>query len=235
MSCPCSIKRREAERSSVPLKPQTTSSLEPVPARPSHPAWCRRRGSLRGRGPVLVVVLTIMLRSFASRGENLEVPARLQAGLIGKLALYDRNFLERAGSTVVIAIVVRPTDIESARAGAQIQGALRDLGPIAGLPHEEIILPWNGPKGLSELCAQRKVAIVYVAPGLGTDVGAAVKALEGLSVLTIAGVAAYVSQGVVLGFELVSAQTKLVINLAQAKKQRVAFRAEVLKLMRIVQ
>jgi hypothetical protein len=33
----------------------------------------------------------------------------------------------------------------------------------------------------------------------------------------------------------VSGRTKLVINLGQAKKQKVAFRAEVLKLMRIVE
>jgi hypothetical protein len=38
----------------------------------------------------------------------------------------------------------------------------------------------------------------------------------------------------VLGFELVSGRPKLVIDLAQAKRQNVLFRAEALKLMRIV-
>jgi len=58
--------------------------------------------------------------------------------------------------------------------------------------------------------------------------------LVGKNVLTVASVLGYVAKGAVLGFELVSGRTKLVINLDQAKRQNVAFRADALALMRIV-
>jgi YfiR/HmsC-like len=183
----------------------------------------------------LLIAVALLVTSDRSWGESLAVPAQVQAQLLGKLAPYDRNFVERAGQRVLVAIVTRPANLESARAGSQIQGALKELGPIAGLPHEELLVPWNGGKSLYDLCVQRKVTIVYLAPGLGDDIVDTVKALEGVNILTVAGALAYVSKGVMLGFELVSAQTKLVVNLPQAKKQGVFFRADVLRLMRIVQ
>jgi hypothetical protein len=41
--------------------------------------------------------------------------------------------------------------------------------------------------------------------------------------------------GVVLGFELISGHPKMILNLRQAKKQEVVFRAAIIKLMRIVE
>jgi hypothetical protein len=43
----------------------------------------------------------------------------------------------------------------------------------------------------------------------------------------------YVPAGIVLGFDLVSGRPKLVVNLSQARRQHVDFRAEVLKLMKV--
>ena len=43
----------------------------------------------------------------------------------------------------------------------------------------------------------------------------------GVDVLSVAAVARYVAQAVVLGFDLVSAKPTLIINLPQAKKQNV--------------
>jgi YfiR/HmsC-like len=167
--------------------------------------------------------------------EDLVVPARVQAELVGKLAAYDRNFMERAGGHVVIAIVAKPSEVDSARGASQIRAALKEVNLIAGLPHEEVMVPWTGARELAQLCAKRNVTIVYLAPGLTGEIGSFAKELEGHNILTVACVLAYVAKGAVLGFELVSGRTKLVINLGQAKKQKVVFRAEVLKLMRIVE
>jgi YfiR/HmsC-like len=170
-----------------------------------------------------------------ARAEDLTVPAQIQAQLIAKVAPYDRNLVERAGERVVIAIVDRPSEVDSSRAASQMQGALGELGRIAGLPHDEVIVPWTGARDLAELCTKRRFAIVYLAPGLGAEVGAVAAALEGKSVLTVASVLGYMGRGTVLGFELVSGRTKLVVDLVQAKKQSVSFQAQVLSLMRVVQ
>ncbi len=165
----------------------------------------------------------------------MEVPARVQAELLGKLVPYDRNFLERAGGKVTIAIVTRPSDVDSSRAAAQLQVAFKQLGPIGGLPHVEVMVTWKNAHDLNDLCMKERFAVVYLTPGLGGDIVGVAKELEGKNVLTVAGVLTYVGKGAVLGFELVSGHTKLVVNLDQAKKQGVMFRSEVLKLMRIVE
>ena len=76
---------------------------------------------------------------------------------------------------------------------------------------------------------------MYVTQGLDAKVGDSVNALGGVDVLSVAAVARYVSQAVVLGFDLVSAKPTLVINLPQAKKQNVSIDASVLNLMKVIQ
>jgi YfiR/HmsC-like len=181
-------------------------------------------------------VVLAVLASALVWGEDLEVPARIQVDLVGKLASYDRTFAERAGGMAVLAIVVNPGDASSARAISQLAGALKELPLIGGLPHAEVVVPWKGAANLAEVCTKRNVAIVYLAPGLPAgEVASMSKGLEGTKVLTIGSVVTYVGRGAVLGFELVSGRTKLVISLTQAKRQGVLFRAEALKLMRIVE
>ena len=179
-------------------------------------------------------VLAVLVPSMAW-GEDLEVPARIQVDLLGKLASYDRTFAERAGAKAVLAIVVKPGDVGSARATSQLEGALKELPLIGGLPHTEIVVPWKGMADLAEVCAQQNVAIIYLMPGLPAEVESISKGLEGAKVLTVGSVVTYVGRGATLGFELVSGRTKLVINLTQARRQGVLFHAEVLKLMRIVE
>jgi YfiR/HmsC-like len=180
-------------------------------------------------------VLLAVLASTMVWGEDLEVPARIQADLVGKLASYDRTFAERAGGKAVLAILVSPGDAGSARAISQLAGALKELPLIGGLPHAEVVVPWKGVANLAEVCTKQNVVIVYLAPGLPAEVESISKVLEGTKVLTIGSVVTYVGRGAVLGFELVSGRTKLVISLTQAKRQGVLFRAEALKLMRIVE
>lgn len=180
--------------------------------------------------PLLAALVSAMVWA-----EDLEVPARVQVDLVGKLASYDRSFAERAGARAVLAIVVKPGDVGSARATAQLEGALKELPLIGGLPHTEIVVPWKGTANLAEVCARQNVAVVYLAPGLPAEIDSLSKGLEGTKVLTVGSVVTYVGRGAVLGFELVSGRTKLVIHLTQARRQGVLFRAEALKLMRIVE
>jgi hypothetical protein len=76
---------------------------------------------------------------------------------------------------------------------------------------------------------------VYVTPGLADDVDAIAEGLTGVDVLTVSAVALHVAKGIVLGFELVSGKVKLDVNLAQARRQSVAFSAELLQFARVVE
>lgn len=134
-----------------------------------------------------------------------------------------------------VLIVVKPKDDASSRFGKNMESALGGVDKIGGLPHDESTLAFGGARALADTCRAKKIAIVYLAPGLGEQIPAIRQALDGVSILSVAAVAAEVPKGIVLGFDLVSGKPKIVVHLGQAKRQDVAFRAELLKLARVLE
>jgi hypothetical protein len=161
------------------------------------------------------------------------VPEKLQAELVAKIAAYDRNFAARAGERAHVLIVDKPDDADSARSATHFEAALHELPDIGGLAHDEAIVPWHGAAGLADQVRSRHAAIVYFAPDFAPEIGAIRSALDGVDVLSVAAVPDYVPQGIVLGFDLVSGKPKLLVNLAQARRQHVAFMAEILKMAKV--
>jgi hypothetical protein len=189
------------------------------------------RRALLATGAVVSVALWV--RQGAS--QPVEVPARLQAELLAKVAAYDRAFPARARGRALTLVVVKPGDAESERVGEQILGELRVLPLLGGLPHDEEIVRFDTAPSLAALCNARSPTVIYLSARLGEHVGAIAAALNGTSVLTVAVAAPYVWAGAVLGFDSESGKPRLVVNLAQARRQKVAFRPELLKLARVLQ
>ena len=167
------------------------------------------------------------------RAELVAVPIELQAELLAKVAGYDRNMAVRAGERLQVLLLTNAGDVESARFATRMQLALSSIAQISGLPHEERVAPFTSAADLAQQCRARRIAIVILSPGLGHEIAAIRDALNGVDVLTVASVADYVQQGVVLGFDVVSGKPKLLVHLTQARRQHVELRAEVLKLMRV--
>jgi hypothetical protein len=175
--------------------------------------------------------------SFArdAAGEEVAVPVALQAELVAKVAAYDRNLPARAGGRVHVVLVVKPKDDAGSRFAKNMASALGGVADIGGLPHDETTVTYTGAPALADVCRSKHVAILYLAPGLGDEVPAIKAALEGVSVLSVAAVANEVPKGVVLGFDLVSGKPKIVVHLGQARRQDVSFRADLLKLARVLE
>jgi hypothetical protein len=181
----------------------------------------------------LAVVALCAIVARDARGEEVGVPERLQAELVAKMATYDRGFVARAGERAHVVIVDKPDDADSARVATHLESAFRGLPDVGGLPHDEAVVAWSGASALPGIVRARHAAIVYFTPGFAADVGDIRSALDGVDVLSVSAVADYVPRGIVLGFDLVSGKPKLLVNLGQARKQHVAFMAEVLKLARV--
>jgi hypothetical protein len=165
-------------------------------------------------------------------GQEVPVPFSLQVRLLSRVAGYDRNLVARSGPRVLTLILAKRGSAESHAGAAQLLAALKELPAVAGLPHEEEVVSFTGAPELAELCRTRRPAIVYLTPGFGdaeaTAIGAA---LAGLEVLTVSADPGHVRNGAVLGFDVVSGRAKLLIDLAQASRQGVAFSADLLNLM----
>lgn len=185
----------------------------------------------------LARVLLVGAMAWARRAaaDEPRVPPRLQAELLAKVAAYDNHFAARAAGRALVLVLVDPGDPDSERFGAQIRAELGKQPLIGGVEHMEEIVRYASPTELSRLCRERKPAIVYMAPGLSTEVTAMAVALQGSDVLTVAAISSDVLHGVVLGFEVVSGKPKLLIHLTRARHQNVAFRPELLRLARVIE
>jgi len=180
----------------------------------------------------LLACLLVLLTGVSSSAQS-EVPVQLQAELFAKLATYDRNFTKRAGARAHVLIVTVPRNTQSSLFATGMVSALGRIERVGGLPHEEIIIQYAGATALAKACESRKAAAVYLGPGLEGEMARVRAALTGVNVMSIAANPAYVQLGAVLGFELSSGKPRIVVNLPQARKQQVDFRADVLKLMKV--
>ncbi len=133
-----------------------------------------------------------------------------------------------------VVIVVKAGSTRSDASASAFKGALAELARFGGLQHTEAIVPYPGAAALAKRCRDEHVALVYVTPGLESEIERLRDAMIGVDVLTVAAVPDYVASGLVLGFELRSGKPKMLVNYEQAKRQNVAFTADVLKLMKVV-
>ncbi len=202
-------------------------------ARRSGAIACR---ALAGGRLLLASVLLAAVALLTPRptlADSASVPADLQAELLAKLSAYDRNFAARAGPVAAVLILVRSGNARSTLSGAVMKSELAKLERIGGLPHREVVAPFESAAGVAARIRSERVAIVYVTPGLEEHAPEIRKALTGLDVLSVSAVPSAVPEGIVLGFELVSGKPKILHNLTQAKLQSVNFKADVLKLMKV--
>ena len=199
-----------------------------------HPAQQRHAFRFARILPALFCLL-ILLTGHRGRADEAILPIAIQVELLVKVASYDRNFQQRAGYIANIFIFTKPGNGDSARVAAQVEAGLARAPTIGGLPHDETVTPYRGAAELADLCRKERAAIVFFGPGFGQDIPAIREALDGVDVLSVSAIPDYVEAGIVLGFDVASGRPELLVNLPQARRQKVALRADVLRLMKVFQ
>jgi hypothetical protein len=180
------------------------------------------------------LALSVLAWVREGKTQTVEVPIRLQAELLSKVVAYDRNYSQRAHGRALVLVLVKAGDSESARVGEQIKSELGVLAELGGLPHTEELVRYSTPANVADLVKDRGAAVVFLSVGLADEMPALARSFEDVSVLSVAAAPAYVERGAVLGFDAESGRPKLVVNLERARRQKIAFKPEVLKLARVV-
>jgi hypothetical protein len=198
----------------------------------------RSASGSRSRQSVAIAVacLSALLWLFYCRpsaAQRVVVPAELQADLFSKVAAYDRNFASRAGSNALVVLVVKADEPKSSLFASSMKSALGRIERIGGLPHRETVVTYESPPKIASLVRSERAAAIYFGPGLTDEIESIRAALTGANVLSLGAVPEYVPKGVVLGFDLVSGKPKILVNLDQAQRQNVKFRADALRLMKV--
>jgi uncharacterized protein DUF4154 len=163
---------------------------------------------------------------------DVSVPITLQSVLIGKVAAFDRAFQARSGSIARLVVVHKGGD--SARVGHQIASAFEQLPDIAGRPKSVELLGWSTPAALASALRTRPTALAYLSVDLEGDAAAIAVALAGTDVLTVGATGLIAERGACVGFELEEGKPRIYVNLAVARAQKVDFRAELLRLVKLV-
>ncbi len=168
-----------------------------------------------------------------ARGD-VSVPPRLQAQLIGKVAAYDRNVPERAGSRALVLVVRRGGNAESGRIAAALANAVVELDDVGGIAKTVESEVYAGASPLAETCKARRVSIVYLSLGLEPEIPRIADSLANVSVMSVGATGAFAEAGANLGFDLDGSRPQLVVNLRTARAQGLALRAALLRLARVI-
>ena len=191
--------------------------------------------SLTRSKALLLIAVAVSWSVSSAIAEDPAIPLQLQAELTAKVVEYAQTPSSQGLGVMRIGILVRSGSVESQHFASELKATFGRMGTIAGLAHEEAVMTWSNASAFAEEARRRQLFAVYLTPGLRGEIPAIARALEGVQIISVAAVDGYVSGGAILGFELVSGRPRMVLNLPQARKQGVAFRAQVMKLMRIVE
>ncbi len=183
----------------------------------------------------LVAGIALSLDPRLASAEEPSIPLDLQAQLSAKIIEYVESPPLGGGDRLPLGILVNARDAESMRAGVELRAAFARVSGSGRRAFDVQIIQWASASALADEIARRKLAIVYLTPGLSSNLSAVVSALAHRRVLTIAAVDAYVAGGAILGFELSSGHPRMILNLRQAKNQEVVLRAALMKLVRIIE
>ena len=182
-----------------------------------------------------VAAIAVAAAATARAGDDVTVPARVQAQLLVAVASFQSNMNLATDGSVQILVLTKDDDAASDRVARQLVGALGDMKKIARHQHHETVEPFHDAATLAATCRERHIAIVYLSPGLNAAIPEVAQALRGTAVLTAGAVAGFVQRGLVLGFDLVSGRSEMLLNRTQMKSLNVQFPPTLFQLMRVVE
>src|SRR5215510_646143 len=125
---------------------------------PSHSPLARSPVERAARAWRWTAGLAALVLLFAAPlgAEQVQIPARLQAALVAKVAAYDTHFAARAGGHALVLIVVASGKAESERFGEEIRAELSVQPKIGGVDHSEEIVHFSSGAELAKLCRERR-------------------------------------------------------------------------------
>jgi YfiR/HmsC-like len=165
--------------------------------------------------------------SAAARAD--ELPTTMQAQLLSKVSTYVVG-LTNAGEPPLKVVVLHPGSAAAPSRGAQaLSQALAAVGSFGKRKVDTKPLALGDAKKLQALLQAEKPGLVFLAPELDdAAVKAIVDACNEPRILTVTGTDSHVRRGVILGFALVEARPRVLVNLKRANEQGVKFHSGLL-------
>jgi len=188
---------------------------------------------LLARRTVLLALATF-LTSESARSDEVTVPIDLQVDLLGRVVRFERNYAARGDTPALVVVVAKGGETASVRAAALASAAITKIGNLGARRASVTPHTFSSPAALRS--AAHDADVVYLMPGFSrADLQAIAATFVDSSVLTVGVSSAEAEGGAALGFELEGSKPRIVVNLRQARIQRLDFNAQFLRLARVLQ
>lgn len=193
------------------------------------------RVTLRRRG--LLALCGLLLFLVPARAEQMPLAAEAQIPLLLKVLTYDRNFERKAGKELVLGIVHDPADRDSAKATDEVGTTLFKFGgkTVKKLPIKYFTIEFTGAADLERFVKEKKISVLYIAPGNAKTLAAVLKVADDLDLTTLTGVPDYVRRGVAVGIGVAQDKPQILINLAAARAEGSDFDASLLRIATVLE
>jgi hypothetical protein len=194
-----------------------------------------RRGSQVS--PVIAAWLALGLGlALAPTARADDVPADRQALILARALAYDNNLRSRAGDALVVAVVFRRGNAASEAVATPIMQGFRALEgvKVQDLPFHVAQVPYASPATLKSAIDAQGIDVLYICPGLETEIAAIKDLSHHAHVLTIGAREDYVRNGLSLGVFVVDGKNTITVNLAATRDEGAAFAADLLRIGRVI-
>lgn len=112
---------------------------------------------------------------------------------------------------------------------------IRQVGRFGAYDTRTTLVPYVDANQLRSVQAAEKAQLIYLAPELDEKgVLGVVEAFSDTQAVTVAAASDHPKLGIVLGFSLVEARPRVLVNLKQANRQKIGFRNKLLTFAVIV-
>jgi hypothetical protein len=182
----------------------------------------------------LLLVVAAFLAAPPGRADELTVPIGLQVDLLDRIVRFERSYASRAGAPALVVVVAKGDEAASVRAAALASAAIGQLGNLGARRASVVIMTFSSPGALRS--ASPEADIVYLMPGFSrADMQSIAAIYIDSKVLTVGTTNGDAENGAALGFELEGSKPRIIVNLRQARAQRLDFSAQLLRLARVIQ
>lgn len=186
--------------------------------------------------PAILCIIVGAICGQATQAQTIEVPIDVQCGLFGKILQFDAGLRNRAGDTLVIAVVFQKDYRMSEQIKEKCLEGLTKVAskPVQGLPVQIKTIDLGEGKHLDSLMLSTHADLLVVTPIDAAAVDSVIATSRKHKRLTLSTVAGYVEEGLSVGIGLKDNKPELVVNLAASRLEGAELTAKFLRLCRIV-
>lgn len=186
----------------------------------------------------VALILTLIILAPGPATTQGILPAKLEVTILGKILSYDQNLQSRIqqGNTIHVAVLYIPSDSQSDQRANEVNRNVNTLGPrlVSGQKVNAFRVPYNDAASAKNAIDGKKATVVYIAPGLESNIGEITQYSRSNKILTVAAQPDYVHKGVSVGVFLENNKPQMLINLASSRKEGANFSSSLLKLSKVL-